>query len=554
MANENLDVKISLKDDLSKGVGKIKTNFVDLAAKVFVAQQAFNAAVGVVRTFTDAASRQEDAINKLNTQLKINGSFTEETSKSLQEFAAQMQQVTRFGDEQIIQQTAFAMAMGATAEQAKRIIQVAADMSASLNIDLNAAVRNTAKTLGGFAGELGEVIPELKDLTTEQLRAGEGIDILASKFGGAAQQDVQTYSGSVEQLSNNFGDFKENIGKFITTSETGLGIINSLNVAFTFWNDVIGKANVATEAQKGVLGSLNNQLENLNTLIDENLKRQSAPLLLNRNQVEQEYNDLLIHRSRVLLAINDQQSRQAQLEIEKNLNLPSPEDENAKAEQQLEEKIARIQREKEMIALLDDDELNRKIQRFEIEKLAQMDLEQAKTQMTIEESKIRVKAEEEAQKKKNQAIQNSYNSVISLLELFGQESEKTKKALKVIRIAEAIFNTHAAATNALNSVPFPFNLGAYAVTLAQGLTSVSQIKAARFGADQIVTSPQMFMAGESGRPERVTVEPLGSRSGSSGGNTINIYMDSPSFNSENDANSIGEMLGFKIENALRLAR
>ena len=104
-----------------------------------------------------AAIRQEDAVNGLNASLARIGEFSQASSQDLQDFAAGLQNVTKFGDEAILEQLAFAQSMGATADQSKKVVSAAADLAAALNIDLNSATRNVAKTLGGYAGELGEV-------------------------------------------------------------------------------------------------------------------------------------------------------------------------------------------------------------------------------------------------------------------------------------------------------------------------------------------------------------------------------------------------------------
>ena len=84
---------------------------------------------------------------------------------------------------------------------ADRGLQRGNGIEIALAIDLQSAARNVGRTVGGFAGELGEVIPELKDLTTEALQAGEGIDLLAEKFSGRAAADAKTFSGRIAQLS-----------------------------------------------------------------------------------------------------------------------------------------------------------------------------------------------------------------------------------------------------------------------------------------------------------------------------------------------------------------
>lgn len=184
------------------------------------------------REIIRASAQQQQAINDLNSSLVRIGEFSKDTSAELQNFASNLQSVTKFGDEAILSQLSFAQGLGATAEQSKQIVSAAADLSAALNIDLNAAVRNVGRTLGGFSGELGEVIPELKNLTAEQLRSGAAIDLLAKKFQGLAEREVNTFNGRLAQLRNSFGDVLERIGNIITQSPTVVKGIRLLTTTF----------------------------------------------------------------------------------------------------------------------------------------------------------------------------------------------------------------------------------------------------------------------------------------------------------------------------------
>lgn len=221
----------------SKGTSAFKVFLGTFSAMAL--KSAFSAALKGFRSLNrfvvesiNLSAEQEKAVNDLNAQLKLNGEFTKETSQELQKYASELQSITTFGDEAILGQLAFAQAMGASAKQSKTVVSASADLAASLNIDLNSAVRNVAKTLGGYAGELGEVIPELKNLSIEQLRAGEGVDLLAQKFEGAASQQVKTFAGQTEQLSNSFGDLQEKIGDVFTGNDEIIGSLGILKDSF----------------------------------------------------------------------------------------------------------------------------------------------------------------------------------------------------------------------------------------------------------------------------------------------------------------------------------
>jgi len=225
-------------DKASKGAKKMDMAFASFAGNLAAGAalkglglitDGVKAMVSQIGTLTDAASVQEDAINDLNNALVRGGEFSKKTSLEMQKFASELQQVSKFGNEAILSQMAFAQSMGATGEQSKTVLAAAADMASALNIDLNSAVRNISKTLGGYAGELGEVIPELKNLTAEQLKAGLGIDLLAQKFKGAAESQISTFSGAIEQASNTFGDLQETLGFTITQSPVVIAAIKGLS-------------------------------------------------------------------------------------------------------------------------------------------------------------------------------------------------------------------------------------------------------------------------------------------------------------------------------------
>lgn len=221
------DAGKSLGDNISKSVGP---GLARLGAAAAAAGAALAGAL-FSKAAINASIVQQDAINALNSSLARIGEFSQEASLNLQRFASELQKTTKFGDEAIIGQLAFAQSLGATAEQSKEIVAAAADMSAALGINLEAATRNITKTLGGLKGELGEVIPELGNLTKAQLQAGAAIDILSSKFAGAAAAQTQTFSGATAQLSNVFGDLLESIGDIVTKSPSLVAVIQFVSRA-----------------------------------------------------------------------------------------------------------------------------------------------------------------------------------------------------------------------------------------------------------------------------------------------------------------------------------
>lgn len=218
----------------NKDAGAGITSALGTAAKSVTAIAAGVAAIGAATLFKGigAATIQEDAVNRLAGALKSAGDFSQSTLQDFQNFASELQQVSKIGDEVALNQLALAKSFGATNDQAKQIVTTAADLAQAFGTDIETQVRQISKTLGGFAGELGETQPALKALTQEQLRNGEAIGILAEAYEGQAANALNTFGGATAQLSNQIGDTLEEIGKLVTQNPAVIKALKSLTGLF----------------------------------------------------------------------------------------------------------------------------------------------------------------------------------------------------------------------------------------------------------------------------------------------------------------------------------
>ena len=246
-----------------------------------------------IRQSIDLFGKQEIAEKKLRFAA---GSSTQELIKQAQA----LQQTTRFGDEAIIAQQAYVKSLGISTEQTKEIIEASVDLAAAMGISLESAVMNTTKTLSGMQGELGEKLPAaFKNLTAEQLKAGEGIVFIREQFKGTAEEETQTLIGSLDQMSNAIGDAGEALGetlapliiasanavKFMAEAfeslfswqdkykhlalET-LGIVSEQEAKLILLNQELKTNADATSVVEAMLLTLNNQLDNTSMAMGEN--------------------------------------------------------------------------------------------------------------------------------------------------------------------------------------------------------------------------------------------------------------------------------------------
>ena len=188
------------------GMKRLSGSLMSLSKVAMVGAAGGALALGVaMKKATAAAAEQELQEKKLTQALGKN-------ADALIKQAGALQQTSRFGDEAIIQQQAYLAAIGMSEQQIKEMIPVTMDLAAATGMSLESAVKNTAKTLSGMTGELGESVGSLRDLSAEELRAGKGIDMMRELFKGAAEGEVKTFRGAMDQASNAVGDMMEALG------------------------------------------------------------------------------------------------------------------------------------------------------------------------------------------------------------------------------------------------------------------------------------------------------------------------------------------------------
>ena len=259
---------------LKKSLSSMRESVVGLGAAYLGAAGLTAAVKGSVLAYAE-----QERVEK-----KLRGALGKNTQALLDQAAA-MQKVTIFGDEAIIGQQAFLASIGMTEQQIKEILPVAADLAAATGISLESAVRNTAKTFSGLAGELGELVPQLRDLTAEEMKAGAAVEVMADLFKNQAAVEAQTVSGQIAQLTNNLGDFAENVGGFLSSSGALAGLVQwsrDLGDGIAFITGNMSGAETATTSFDGSINALNDKIQSQISLMDA-----KSALLLDEKHIKE---------------------------------------------------------------------------------------------------------------------------------------------------------------------------------------------------------------------------------------------------------------------------
>jgi len=256
------------------------------------------AVMNVASDLQQAYAVQERAERKLAAAVSANPMLDGGAARRLQEFASELQSVTTIGDETTISMAGMLASMGRSEEQITGLIEAAADLSAATGISLDSAIRNLNKTFGGLTGELGELMPELKNLTAEQLMAGEAVRVVGEQFAGMSEAMRDTTEGSMKSFANAWGDLKEEMGEKAARGMQPIrdffrGLIEDLTESIAAQNDFI--ANQQT-IQRVIADGVASRQDELGDPIQQ-LKDEISRLQSNRIGVQIERNRALARTS-----------------------------------------------------------------------------------------------------------------------------------------------------------------------------------------------------------------------------------------------------------------
>lgn len=215
-------------------IGNISSNAVTAAFKSLT-----NVALGFFQVLiTDgikAAQDQEDAIARMNQALAASGKYTPQASKDIQEYASALQQSTKYADENILSASALLQSLGRLdSDGLKKATKAAVDLASGMKIDLQTAALQVGTAIEGNAGRLAKLGLKLDDAAGSSENLAAVTALVASRFGGSAQSEVNTFSGAIERLKNNHGEYLEAVGNVIIKNQS---LINVINVAQKYFLD-----------------------------------------------------------------------------------------------------------------------------------------------------------------------------------------------------------------------------------------------------------------------------------------------------------------------------
>ena len=204
--------------------GNLKLN---LAIFGLGAVPALRAVRRAIQAVTDAAGEQQRALAAVARRIEGLGDATELSTPSLARMASELQDITTFGDEAVLEMQAILLTfreLGGVGEaEFRRVTETVLDMAAAMGIDAPGAARQLALALedpeaglrrlrdsgATFNEQQRETIEGLVETGRRAEALGAVLDVLEGQAGGSARALRDTLPGALDALSNAWGDLLE---------------------------------------------------------------------------------------------------------------------------------------------------------------------------------------------------------------------------------------------------------------------------------------------------------------------------------------------------------
>ena len=175
-----------------------------------------------------AFGRQEMAVQKVASAIRSQGGSVSEVLPIMQSLASEIQRITTYGDEQVLEMQSLAAAMGVASDQMAETIQNALGLSSALGMDVMTATKAASAAIQGKTTALQEYIPSLAKCSTEAEKLATVQRLAAGGF-EQARDRVDTLDGKLKQAANAWGDLQEVVGEaFAPAVKTVAGLLGGL--------------------------------------------------------------------------------------------------------------------------------------------------------------------------------------------------------------------------------------------------------------------------------------------------------------------------------------
>jgi hypothetical protein len=204
---------------------------------------------GAIKAIVGPAQEAEEAQSALEASLRQTGEYSPQLQRELQKNASALQSMTRYEDDAIAAGTALMQSIGnLSSEQLPGAQKAAIGLAAAFKIDLNTAFELVGKAAAGNTATLGRYGIVLDSSGTATDRLNQLLEIGAEKF-SLAEASAKTNLGAIDQLTNIWGDLREEIGaRFLPViAEVATGVTDLIR-------GVLGSKSALEQNKEAIMG------------------------------------------------------------------------------------------------------------------------------------------------------------------------------------------------------------------------------------------------------------------------------------------------------------
>lgn len=209
------EAKVNIRanlDPLKKGLKRAKDAVVSaVKGMVRTIKWGMVAIAGFLALTTKAAMKQEDAVFLLAAALQAAGDEAEKTMVQFRAFAAGIQKVTKYGDEDVLMLMQLMKSLGVASGSLEAATKKAIGLAAATGRDVQSMAMYIALAEQGEFTMLRRYIPALRS-TTDATKQLQIITEFSARGFKIAEAQAKTTSGGLKQLWNVIGDIAELIG------------------------------------------------------------------------------------------------------------------------------------------------------------------------------------------------------------------------------------------------------------------------------------------------------------------------------------------------------
>ena len=205
--------------DFGAAVTGMAAGLISAEAVIGGVKAAFGALTDFLRGSVESFAAAEAASKKLTVALRGMGQATPEAVKAMGDLAGSFEATTVYSGDLLQEMQALLVQVGeVTPAEMEKALTAATDLASGLGIDLEQATTLVAQAFAGNTDSLKKYGIQVDDATLKTKGVSAVLDEVQRKFGGQAAAEIDTYSGRIAQLANNWDNLKESVGKYLTES------------------------------------------------------------------------------------------------------------------------------------------------------------------------------------------------------------------------------------------------------------------------------------------------------------------------------------------------